>query len=125
MPEKIKTHLVKALILPIIEYPPIPLHTMSNNQISKLQKIQNKALRFATNQKYPYTMTTEQIHTHTKTTPLNIRLHYRAQAIWERLEELDLPAYHTLKDNLHQIDKFHRDYPSSLKSCSTIPTPIY
>ena len=125
LPEKIKIHLVKTLILPIIDYPPIPIHTMSKKQISKLQKIQNKALRFATNQRYPYTMTTEQIHTHTKTIPLNIRLHYRAQAIWERLEDLNIPAYHTLKDNLHQIDKFHRDYPSSLKSCNTIPTPIY
>ena len=33
MPVKIKTHLIKALILPILDYPPIPTHTMSNTQI--------------------------------------------------------------------------------------------
>ena len=125
MPERIKIHLVKALILPILDYPPIPIHTMSRNQLSKLQKVQNKALRFATNQKHPYTMTTEQIHTHTKTTPLNIRLHYRAKTIWNRIEELETPIYQNLKDRLNQIDNYHRDFPSSLQTCNTTPTPIY
>lgn len=125
MPEKIKIHLVKALILPILDYPPIPIHTMSNNQISKLQKVQNKALRFATNQKHPYTMTTEQVHIHTKTTPLNIRLHYRAKTIWEKIDDLGLPIYQSLKDNSDQIVKYHRDFPSSLQACKTTPNPIY
>ena len=65
LPEKIKIHLVKALVIPILQYPPIPLHTMSRRQISFLQKVHNKALRFATNQRYPYTMTTEEINAHT------------------------------------------------------------
>ena len=69
MPTKIKTHLIKALVLPILDYPPIPTHTMSKTQITKLQKVQNKALRFATNQRHPYTMNTIQIHEHTNTTP--------------------------------------------------------
>ena len=125
MPEKIKIHLVKALILPIIDYPPIPIHTMSKHQITKLQKIQNRALRFATNQRHPYTMTTQQIHTHTKTTPLNIRLHNRAKAIWERLEDLQIPAYQALKDTHNNINNYHRDYPSSLLACTTTPTPIF
>ena len=125
MPEKIKIHLVKSLILPIIEYPPIPTHTMSKSQIQKLQKIQNRALRFATNQRYPYTMTTKQIHEHTKTTPINIRLHNRAKKIWDRLEELNLPVYQDVKDRHNEIEKYHRDFPSSIQSCTTIPTPIY
>lgn len=37
MPTKIKTHLVKALILPILDYPPVPIHALSNTQISTLQ----------------------------------------------------------------------------------------
>ena len=125
MPENIKIHLVKALILPILDYPPIPTHTMSNNQIKKLQKIQNKALRFATNQRYPYTMTTLQIHAHTNTTPLNIRLHNRAKETWARIEDLDIPAYRELKEQHNNIEKFHRDFPSSIKACNTTPTPVY
>ena len=50
MPENKKIHRVKALMLPILDYPPIPMHTMSKTQISKLQKVQNRALRFATSQ---------------------------------------------------------------------------
>lgn len=56
------THLVKALVLPVIDYPPTPTHTLSNAQLKSLRKIQNKALTFATNQRYHYILNTEQIH---------------------------------------------------------------
>lgn len=125
MPEKIKVHLVKALILPILDYPPIPIHAMSKTQISKLQKIQNRALRFATNQKYPYSMNTIQIHNHTKTQPVNIRLHKRAKDIWDRLQDLEIPAYQELEENKDNINNYHKDFKSSLLACSIIPTPEY
>lgn len=125
MSEKIKTHLVKALILPILDYPPIPIHTLSNNQLSKLQKVQNKALRYATNQRHPYTMTTIQIHEHTNTTPLNIRLHNRAKDIWSRLETINTPAHQEILEHHSHIEKYHKDFPSSIKACNTTPTPIY
>ncbi len=59
MPTKIKTHLVKTLTLPILDYPPIPIHALSKTQILKLQRVQNRAMRFATNQRYHYTLNTE------------------------------------------------------------------
>ncbi len=43
---KIKLHLVKVFMLPIILYPFIPLVTISYKNIQKLQSLQNKALRF-------------------------------------------------------------------------------
>lgn len=125
LPENIKTHLVKALILPILDFPPIPIHTLSKNQIRRLQKIQNKALRFAINQRYPYTMTTQQIHTHTNTIPLNIRLHNRAKDIWYRIENLDIPIYSELLEHHNNIQRFHRDFQSSLQARNNIPMPIY
>ncbi len=81
MPNKIKIHLVKALVLPILDYSPIPAHSLSKIQINKLRKVQNKALRFATNQRYPYTLNTIEIHEITNTLSLNIRLHERAKII--------------------------------------------
>ena len=80
MPTKSKTQLVKALVLPVLDYPPIPTHSLSKNQISKLQITQNKALRFD-GQRYPYTLTTEEIHNLTKTLPISQRLHWQAEKI--------------------------------------------
>ena len=125
LPEKIKVHLVKALILPIIQYPPIPLHTMSKTQISILQKVQNKALRFATNQRYPYTMTTEQIHIHTRTKPINIFLHEQAIKIWQTLGNINNSTVNKLIENREHIDKYHRSFSSSLTAIMQDKYPYY
>ena len=42
LPEKIKLRLVTSLIIPILTYPAVPLHTMSTTQILKLQVVQMK-----------------------------------------------------------------------------------
>lgn len=62
LPTNIKTHLVKAFIVPILLYPSIPLVTTSRNKQNKLQKVQNKALRFAMNERHPYTRNTKMLH---------------------------------------------------------------
>ena len=41
-----KRHLYKALIQPVIEYPIIPVATASDTQLLKLQRIQNKNIKF-------------------------------------------------------------------------------
>lgn len=56
----------------------MPIHTLRNTQISRLQKGQNRALRFATGRD-PYTLSTQEIHALTNTLPVNIRLHLRAR----------------------------------------------
>ncbi len=57
--KKIKLHLVKAFLIAIILHPIIPLVTISNINIQKLQSLQNKALRFVYKQRYPNTLSTE------------------------------------------------------------------
>ena len=42
---KYRVHLYKELVLPIIEYPPVPTHTLSKSRLTTLQIIQNRALR--------------------------------------------------------------------------------
>ena len=125
LPEKIKIHLVKSLILPIIQYPPIPLHAQSNNQIGRLQKIQNNALRFATNQRYPYTMNTEEIHKHTNTKTLNTYLHEQAINIWASLEAMENNTYQQLVNNKGNINKYNRNFPSSLDKINQNIIPKY
>ena len=125
MPQNIKLHLVKAFVLPTLDYPPIPTHTLSKTQTRKLQKIQNKALRFATNQRYPYTMNTRQIHNTTNTAPINIRLHNQAVKTWKKIETQNNTIYNKLKEELNNIRHFNKRFPSSLQNINTPPEPIY
>lgn len=125
LPIRIKCNLVKTLVLPVLDYPPVPIHTLSKTQISKLQRIQNKALRFATEQRFPYTLNTIQIHTLTKTKPVNVRQHERATKVWKNLEDLQHPIYVLLKNNLENIRTFNKWFPSSLRDIRRAPRPIY
>lgn len=54
---KAKLYLYKALIHPILTYPPIPLNTASKTNIQQLQSIQNRALRWVEAHRPPYTNT--------------------------------------------------------------------
>lgn len=125
MPTRIKTHLIKILILPLLDYPPIPTHTLTKTQLGKLQRTQNKALRFATNQRYPYTMNTREIHTYTKTDTINVRLYKRALRTWERLELLEYHHLQQLKENQENIVRYNRLFPSSLSNLEYEPDPKY
>lgn len=55
LPTNIQLHLIKTLVIPILQYPPIQLITTSITNMIRLQKVQNAALRFAYNEFYPYT----------------------------------------------------------------------
>ncbi|CAL4091108.1 unnamed protein product, partial [Meganyctiphanes norvegica] len=51
--KNLKLRLYKTLILPIILYPVIPIHACSNSQLKKLQIVQNNAVRWICNDRYP------------------------------------------------------------------------
>lgn len=124
LPIHIKLHLVKAFVLPIIEYPAIPLVSMNTTNIRKLQRVQNKALRFAFNERYPYTRNTRQLHEEGHVKPLNTKLHERAKRTWEKLEGLDDPIYNTISE--YTINKEHAWFPSSIYTLNrNEPQPIY
>lgn len=109
IPENIKLHLVKAYVLPTIEYPTIPICGMSRTQIMKIQRIQNKALRFATNDRFPFQQTVAALHEKTKTKPINIKLYERADKIWKRLILTNDPI--TEEENI--VQRGHHWFPSS------------
>ena len=74
LPTNIKLHLVKACVIPILTYPSYPLAILSKTSLLSLQKIQNKALRFAFNQRYPYTHSTEELHIAAEMGTINITI---------------------------------------------------
>lgn len=58
------------MVLPILDYPPIPTLALSTTYQDLLQNVENTALRFATSHRYPSAFNTQQIHEIIKTTPL-------------------------------------------------------
>ena len=127
-----KLKLYTSIVRPVLEYPPIPLHTASNNQLQKLQAVQNKALRWATNTTYPTRITNEQLHNTLNMQPINIRLHNRAKNIWAKLEAQEDPLYtqimetHTdieTRDDIRTHRLWRRSLPVTTQQHS--PPPFY
>ena len=128
---KTKLKLYTSIVRPVIEYPPIPLHTASISQLQKLQAIQNTALRWATNTHYPSRTTNEQLHIRHNMQPINIRLHNRAKNIWTRLQALEDPLYTHLIERHADIEsrpdtlQNYRRWPRSLPVTTQHPPPPY
>lgn len=89
LPQNIKLHLVKAFIRPIITYAPIPLVTVSNTNFKKLQVIQNKGLRFAFNERHPYTRNTKTLHELSNTEPINYTIHNQANKVFQKVRDME------------------------------------
>lgn len=87
---KNKKKLYTALIRPIIEYPPIPINALKKSNIYELQKIQNKALRFIYNVRYPDLITNTELHERAGIQTIEELLNERAKTIWEKIQALEL-----------------------------------
>ena len=76
------------MIRPIMEYPAIPICTVSKSNILKLQKTQNKALRsvWGANPRIRENRITNiEIHGRLNMETLNVRIYHMAQKIWAKL----------------------------------------
>ena len=74
---KTKLHLYKAFILPLLPYCPLALSLAAPTNISKLQKIQNRALRFALGTKWFHFRTSLSLHEESNILPINLTHHNR------------------------------------------------
>ena len=123
---KIKTHIIKTKILPILTYPPTPLHALSHTAISKLQKIQNAALRFALGVRWDDFRTNKSLHEEADIPPLNTRLHELAFNVWEAMAVGGWRQYEHLRA-LHEDagNSSHLWFPRSLPRLGQPPEPCY
>ena len=104
MRTKFKLHLVKALVLPHLFYPAVPLHLASRNQMRKLQRVQNQALRFAFGIKWQSFTTNKAIHQMKPChRPVNQELYWRAKRIWTNIESGDAGDADQLKSMLQEL----------------------
>lgn len=121
---KLKLHLFKALILPIIDYPTIPMNTLKPSNWKKQQAVQNKALRWINGDVPPYETTIKELHTKYNLEPLNIRNYRLAYGMWEKIRT-EFPMETEEFENSN-YNRTHAWWPLSyMKADATEPRPIY
>ena len=120
----LKLRLVKTLVIPVLTYPPVPTHAMSRTAISRLQKVQNAALRFTYNVKWQDFVSNEELHMMASLQPINIRLHEMAEKVWRKLGSQEGDLYLALQ-RLHADapGRQHHLFPRSLLRLEREPDP--
>ncbi|KAF7676610.1 RNA-directed DNA polymerase from mobile element jockey [Astathelohania contejeani] len=90
-PPHIKLHLYKMIIRPILEYPCTPLTLTNKTNMVKLQRVQNKALRFTATVSLRDRVRSSDLHTRFKLLPLNQRLHNLSVKQLLKMKDMYIP----------------------------------
>ena len=136
--DKLKVNLIKTLVLPYLFYPPVPLHLANNNQMRKLQSIQNDSIRFAYGVKWDDFISNKRLHTELKTVfrPVNQELFWRAKNTWESIRNegagdpgmlktiLALKTDCSLQSRASDIIKYPSSYNRIITNVAK-PAPLY
>ena len=104
--EGVKTHLYKALIRPILEYPPDPQDTLAKSKVLKLQGVQNSAIKWIANWTPPYTTTMAAEHERLNLETLNVRIHRMSRKTWQKVETYNPESYDRLS-NAEPVNENH------------------
>ena len=103
-PSKIKLHLYKTLIRPILEYPSTLLSTTSKTDIQKLQKVQNRALRFIFDTQWDDFIPNTTLHRRAKIPSMHDRLANLTKKFITKLKDVHF------QDRLEPIYKYDNTY---------------
>ena len=123
--EKNKRKLYLTIVRPQLLYPIIPLNSISKTAHKKLQKVQNKALRFIENTTLNDRIPSTTLHARNKLPTINTYLHRRAINVWTQLQDKNPELYDKLKPN-EGDPRRHSRFPSTfLTTNSPEPLPIY
>lgn len=80
--------------------------TASKTSLIKLQRIQNKALRFSYNEHYPYTRNTKSLHELARVEPVNYTTYLTAQTIFAKVQTIQEEGFHDILNN-YEANKEH------------------
>lgn len=69
------------------------ISTISKQNVIKLERIQNRALKYAFNERYPYTKNTETLHQEANLQPINYNLYTRTERLFSALREIQTNQY--------------------------------
>ena len=84
---KLKLRLYKALVLPLLTYPVIPINACSKSQMKKLQTVQNKAVKWICNEHWPIICPLRQRHEELRLEYLSDRIKRLAEGVWYKVTE--------------------------------------
>ena len=87
-PPKVKLIFIKTLVRPLLEFPISQLTNIGKGNKSKMQKIQNRALRFVKNLKLSDRKRSKDLHEELKMTPLNVRINKLANKSANKMKAL-------------------------------------
>lgn len=122
---KLKKLLYIATVRSALIYPTIPLHTLAKTPMQKLQRVQNRAVRFITNTSLLDRITSETLHHRCNLSPVNTILHDQAQKIWQDIQINHPELYNQLTIDPELIPR-QKGFKSSLHIATTQhPTPKY
>ena len=118
-----KIKLYKSIILPSLTYPAVPLNTLAKSNISKLQRVQNKATRWITNTSLIERKTSRSLHEQCNIQPINITLHNLAKNTWDIIQTTHPDIYaNILRNSPPSSTRRHHNFPSS-RILTERPTP--
>ena len=89
-----QVRLYTTLVIPIMEYPPIPNALAPWSLTLKMQRVQNKALKCAVRGTDDRDKSIEQLHALFGIDAVNVRLHHRLTKTWNKIQEIDEAIYH-------------------------------
>ena len=122
--QRTKLHLYKALVRPTITYCPLILSLASKNNIIKLQRVQNKALRFCFNTHWREFRRSQDLHDSAEIEAINTTLHTRKI---KQLLKFQL-THETTIEYVNSLPPFRRGYPTVnllLPDNHEQPVPLY
>ena len=120
---RLKTILIKTILIPVLEYPPVPMCCATKTQILKLQRVQNRALRFINCNDDEKIETVMGLHQRYNFLPINISLHNKAKKIWDTLQYTEAETYDKLTTTIEGNHQWFRR--TSHITHSPTPEPMY
>lgn len=122
--QRTKMHLYKALIRPTITYCPLALSLAADSHKKKLQRVQNRALRFVHNTHWTEFKRSAALHDESSIPPLNITLHFR---LTKQLEKFNL-THAAIVESLTALPPYQRGLRNTnllLPDAHDPPAPLY
>ena len=110
-PIKVKKHLYKALIRPILEYPHLILHKTGITNMRKLQIVQNRALRYILNHKLKDKVKISAMHEKLKIEPINLRLNKLAKKMLYKAKDRYCSKHNTADDIFYRLSDYAIEDP--------------
>ena len=123
---KLQVRLYTTMVRPIMEYPPIPNALASKSQKLQMQRIQNRALKYAARDTENRHLTVEQLHHTYGLEAINVRLYNRMMKTWHKVHDLNEELYNETEEANNNNVRDHCWWPRVGKAyVADPPEPMY